>query len=103
MIDSISPSDLPENSRPVQPTVPPMLMTVAEVAAHLQVSPSSVYLLIERGLLPHHRIGARRGAIRITEADLSAYLMACREGSSHPQAPTPIESLPPSGLKHLKL
>lgn len=103
MIDSISPSDFPENSRSVQPTVPPMLMTVAEVAARLQVSPSSVYLLIERGLLPHHRIGVRRGAIRITEADLTAYLIACREGVPHPQSLTPIDSPPPSGLKHLKL
>jgi len=103
MIDSISPSDLPENSRPIQPTVPPMLMTVAEVAARLQVSPSSVYLLIERGLLPHHRIGARRGAIRITEADLTAYLMACREGASSPPISSATEPRQPSALKHLKL
>ena len=103
MIDSISPSDLPENSRSVQPTVPPMLMTVAEVAARLQVSPSSVYLLIERGLLPHHRIGVRRGAIRITEADLTAYLLACREGASPSHNPTPIGSRKPSNFKHLKL
>lgn len=103
MIDSISPRDLPENSHPVQPSVPPMLLTVPEVAVRLQISSSSVYLLIERGLLPHHRIGARRGAIRITEADLTAYLLACREGASPPPISSTMEPRQPSALKHLKL
>lgn len=103
MIDSISSSDLPENSRPVKSTVPPMLMTVAEVAARLQVSPSSVYLLIERGLLSHHRIGARRGAIRITEENLAHYLESCREETKGKSTTPVMSDKPPMNLKHLRL
>jgi hypothetical protein len=33
----------------------------------------------ESGRLAHHRIGARRGAIRISEDDLAAYLAESRQ------------------------
>jgi excisionase family DNA binding protein len=48
-------------------------MTVAEVARLLEVSPFTVYKLCERGLLAHHRVGTRRGCIRIEAADIDAY------------------------------
>jgi excisionase family DNA binding protein len=44
-----------------------MYLTVHEVADRLRCSYSSDYLLVESGKLAHHRIGARRGAIRIAD------------------------------------
>lgn len=53
--------------------------TVDEIAAHLKVSRSNVYQLIERGRLTAHRIGVGRGAIRIAQADLDEYLVSTRQ------------------------
>jgi excisionase family DNA binding protein len=53
-------------------------MRVKEAAGRLEVSQSTVYELCARGLLPHVRVGAGRGAIRINEDDLRAYLESCR-------------------------
>ena len=46
-------------------------MGVKEVAALLSVSPATVYRLIEFGHLRHSRV---LSSIRISEADLAAYL-----------------------------
>ena len=51
-----------------------MLLTVPQVAERLNISPSAVYQLIEAGKLGHHRIGIGRGTIRVSEADLGAFL-----------------------------
>lgn len=48
-----------------------MLLRVAEIAKRLSISSSKVYQLIEKGELPHHRIG---GAVRVSEEQLAAYL-----------------------------
>jgi excisionase family DNA binding protein len=53
-------------------------MTVREVAARLEVTPATVYALCAAGKLGHLRVGVGKGAIRITEADLAAYVAACR-------------------------
>lgn len=51
------------------------MLTPAEAAARLRVSLSTVYALVERGSLGHHRIGARgRGRIVIGEHHLAEYL-----------------------------
>jgi excisionase family DNA binding protein len=78
-----------------------MYLTVRETADRLRVSSSSVYLLVESGRLAHHRIGARRGAIRISENDLEAYLAQCRnEPTADTPARAPVASPP---LKHIKV
>lgn len=78
-----------------------MYLTVREVADRLRVSASSVYLVVESGRLAHHRIGARRGAIRISEDDLEAYLAQCRrEPTTHTPAPAPVARPKP---KHIKV
>lgn len=54
---------------------PGPLLTVAEVAAELRVCRATVYALVARGELPHHRIVA---AIRISGEDLAAYRRSTR-------------------------
>lgn len=99
-------TNLPAEANGAEPdtakTPPPILyLTVNDVAARLQISTSSVYLLIEHGQLPHHRVGARRRAIRVSEDDLAAYLNGCREKPRE----QPVKAAPPSKakLKHLML
>ena len=50
--------------------VPETALTVTEAAKRLKVAPNTVYLLVERGELQHHRIGR---TIRILPADIDAY------------------------------
>ncbi len=54
------------------------MLTVRDVAVLLKVSQGAVYTLVESGVLPHHRIGAGRGVIRIREDDLDRYIDSCR-------------------------
>jgi len=77
----------------------PTLLTVEQAAAHLQVSRSIVYSLIECGKLACHRIGLKRGTIRIAVADLDAYLESCRQGECVEEPPIPRRTK----LKHIKL
>ena len=65
------------------------MLTVADVAKRLRCSPSLVYALIARGRLAHHRLGLGRGAIRVTEAQLAAFL----EGTAITPAPSQPEEL----------
>jgi len=76
----------------------PRLLTVREAAEILRVSLSLVYQLVETRKLACHRIGGRRGAIRISEDDIQDYLAACRYDRQE-QSPEP----PRPRLKHLKL
>lgn len=48
-----------------------LMLTVKQVAERLQVSTGCVYRQVEIGALGHCRVG---NAIRVTEADLAAYL-----------------------------
>ncbi len=51
--------------------------TVAEIAGKLRLSVSQVYALIDAGKLRAHRFTTRRrGAVRVSAAQLSAYLTA---------------------------
>jgi excisionase family DNA binding protein len=51
--------------------------TVKEVAGVLRLSPSKVYELLEAGRLRYHRHGeGGRGAIRVSQRQLDAYLAA---------------------------
>ncbi|MEZ5942471.1 MAG: helix-turn-helix domain-containing protein [Planctomycetaceae bacterium] len=78
-----------------------MFHTVSQVADRLGVSASCIYQLIESGQLVPHRLGPNRGAIRISERDLLAYIESCRDAKDHKKQ----EKRRPARttLKHLKL
>lgn len=73
--------------------------TVGEVANILQVSPATVYALCALKKIPHLRIGAGRGTIRIRHADLEEYLAKAKVESETNTAP----KASPIKLKHLKV
>ncbi len=76
----------------------PPLLTVREVAEILRVSSSLVYQLVETRKLACHRIGSRKGAIRISAGDIDDYLSNCRYDRQEE-----MPKLPRPRLKHLKL
>ena len=55
----------------------PRLLSVAEVAQHLDVCVKTVSRLIKAGALPTHRVGHQ---IRIAETDLGIYLAQTKQG-----------------------
>lgn len=71
------------------------MLKVAEVAERLRLSQSKVYELIDQQRLGHHRMD---GAIRVSEAQLQAYLDDTRREPEHRKVPA---SRP--RLKHLRL
>ena len=74
------------------------MLTVAQVSERLNVSAKIVYALIESGQLVSHRFGVGRGTIRVSEADLQAYITSCRlETDRAPQR------RPRPRLKHINL
>jgi len=77
------------------------MLTVIQVAERLQVSKQTVYTLIQNGRLATHRIGAGRGAIRVSEADLDIYLQSTRQVNAEPQPRSPTSSR--RVLRHLRL
>jgi excisionase family DNA binding protein len=70
-------------------------MTVAEAARLLEVKESTVYTLCRERLLGHRRIGVGRGTIRISRADLDAYIESSRVET---RARPPEKSAGGSGL-----
>jgi len=80
------------------------MLTVKEIAERVAICESIVYGWIASGELPHFRLGshARRGAIRVEEADLQAFLAAKKqEGRREFLPPSPKRR--PIKLKHLRL
>ena len=75
------------------------MLTVKQAAQRLGVSPTTVYGLCQRRLLPHIRIGLGRGAVRIREEDLEEYV---RGATVRPQAPA-LPSPPRGQFKHLRV
>lgn len=73
--------------------------TVGAVAEILQVSPATVYALCAQKKLPHLRIGAGRGTIRIRQTDLEDYLATATVDAEANAAP----KASPLKLKHLKV
>jgi excisionase family DNA binding protein len=66
------------------------MLTIKEAARRLGVSRSLAYVLIEKGLLSCHRIGTGpRGILRITEAQLEAYLESTRQDAMHRESAAP--------------
>ena len=75
-----------------------LFFTVNEVAAILKISQTKCYQLISSGKIAVHRIG---GSLRISEADLLAYVSSCRtvngQRESRPATPRPKK------LRHLRV
>jgi excisionase family DNA binding protein len=80
------------------------MYTVKTAAHRLSVCPSVVYDLVASGAIPHYRFGKNgcRGAIRIDEADLDAFL-AAQKRKKGPEAMPPAPRKPRVILKHLRL
>ncbi len=74
------------------------LLTIQETAIRLRLTASSVYRLVNRGLLQAIRVGYGRGRLRIEETDLQAYLDAQRTET----AGQPRRHAPRLALKHLR-
>ena len=77
-----------------------MLFTVAEVAEQLRCSQALVYALVSKGRLAGFRIGVGRGGIRISDADIQAYLASVRVNANEEVS---VTKPPRRQLKHLKL
>jgi excisionase family DNA binding protein len=56
------------------------IYTIPEVARYLKLSKSKVYYLVQRGTIPHVRIGKN---VRITERDLKNWLESNSAGHLH--------------------
>lgn len=59
------------------------IYTIPEVAKYLKLSRSKVYYMVQRGTIPHVRIGKN---VRITERDLRAWLDENSVGRLAPQS-----------------
>ena len=87
------------------------LLTVREVAALLRLSGAAVYALCRSGRLAHHRLGEGKSAIRISRADVVAYLEQSKEGAAHAGVSDPgTPAVAPAGraamgggFKHLRV
>lgn len=55
------------------------IMTVPQVAKYLKLPKSKVYLMVQRGKIPHIRIGKN---VRVMESDLKDWLLERREPAS---------------------
>ncbi len=80
------------------------MLSVKQAAARAAVSTGLVYEWIAAGALAHYRLGrpGRRGAIRIAEDDLLAFLASLKKEGRRPApraAPQPV----PLQLKNLTL
>ena len=72
-------------------------MKVPEVAKRVDVSVSMIYGLCASGRMPHVRVGLGRGTIRISEADLTAFLESCRADRPAPSASLKRIKIRPGG------
>jgi excisionase family DNA binding protein len=71
------------------------LLTVKQVAQRLQVSEATVYQLCAKRKLAHARVGAGRGAIRVGEDALAAFVQASTVAPGRPANA--------AALKHIRL
>ena len=75
------------------------MFTVKQAAERLNCSTASVYSLISAGRVACHRIGLRRGAIRISQTQLEAFLDETKQERREENAHAP---LPKASFKHLR-
>ena len=74
------------------------MFTVKQAAERLNCSMASIYGLIAAGRLACHRIGLRRGCIRVSEAQLHAFLDETKQERHEESSLAP---LPKTSFKHL--
>jgi len=69
------------------------VLNVRQAAERMSISDSLVYELCACGSLPHVRIGrpGSRGCIRISDADIDAFLASQKVGGSAPSRPPPTQ------------
>jgi excisionase family DNA binding protein len=79
----------------------PKLLKPTAVAAALSVSRSLVYDLIEKGKLPHYKVGVGRGAIRVSEDDVVEFLRTRRRDLPI-ENENPAKRRPRQKLRHLR-
>ncbi len=82
-----------------------MYLTIKQITKQLSVSATLVYGWVESGTLASYRLGAagKRGAIRVAEADLAAFLETLKtQKGPRAKPPAPPKS-PRVKLKHMKL
>ena len=78
------------------------LLTVKVVADSLNVELDTVYRMIARGKMGHHRVGGRgRGAIRVSLDQLRAYLTSCESGLAEDPPPFRKAAPRPGSFSHL--
>lgn len=82
-----------------------MYLTVKQISDRLGISPALVYLLVDQGELACIRLGQKgsRGTIRVSEAQLSAFLESRTATTTSPALPAPAKKPPTLKLRHLKL
>jgi excisionase family DNA binding protein len=72
--------------------------TVADLTQMLRLSASQVYALIDAGKLRVHRFTTRKnGAVRISQAQLDAYLRSTESVAAAPPHEAPPEQSAPTG------
>jgi excisionase family DNA binding protein len=75
----------------------PRMLRIKEVAQRLNCSVASVYVLVEKTLLPSVTIGPAGGGVRVLEADLAAFIESRR------RLPPPVQrKLKKERLKFLR-
>ncbi len=79
------------------------LMTVKEVSHFLRLSLPETYRLVNSRAITHFRVGPGRGAIRIAEQDVMAFLENRRQGRDiiADEVLTPVRRSKP--LKHIQV
>jgi excisionase family DNA binding protein len=75
------------------------VLTVAEVAGRLRVSPGAIYAAIQAGRLRAFRFGTRgRGTYRVTEENLRQYLESCTVMADSPSFDTSVDAAGQRGI-----
>lgn len=69
------------------------MLKLREVAERLRISLACAYALVETKKLAHYRIGVGRGAIRVTEEQLAAFLASREQGPSTPSVRVTVKPL----------
>lgn len=76
------------------------MFTVKQAAERLNCSVACIYNLVAAGRLSCHRIGLRRGCIRISPAQLDAFLAETEQERKQEEVLPP---LPTGTFKHLRV
>ena len=74
------------------------LLTVKELSQYLRLSLPETYKLLQTNAIVHFRVGKGRGAIRIRESDVTAFLAARQRGPTM----VPVERTRRTVLKHIQ-